>query len=203
MSAFLGPIHYWLFNKIKRQQDIVNEIFAISKEFGITIEEECKIKYGEFEKEPLEEIIDQSNIHGWLQERVSQVEFQYAYAVTELLKFNPTALEQLKTLLFQKGAALGNEINTSELSVPGMFKVISDNLLDGMPCDHANSLVDQNENEVVWKRNLCVHEDYWSEAGGDISVYYELRDAFMEGLTKSCGMEFEKLGPATYRIKKH
>ena len=38
------------------------------------------------EEGPLDEIINQSNIHGWLQERVSQVEYKYAYVVTKLLK---------------------------------------------------------------------------------------------------------------------
>ena len=28
MSAFLGPIHYWLYNKIQIQQNIVDETTA-------------------------------------------------------------------------------------------------------------------------------------------------------------------------------
>ena len=32
MSAFLGPIHHWMYNKIQIQQDIVDEAVKISKE---------------------------------------------------------------------------------------------------------------------------------------------------------------------------
>ena len=32
MSAFLGPVHYWLFNKIKFENDFTEEVLALAKE---------------------------------------------------------------------------------------------------------------------------------------------------------------------------
>jgi hypothetical protein len=201
MSAFLGPIHYWLYNKIRLQQSIVDELYLLGSQTGLSLQEECEDQYGEFENKPLEEMIDQGNIHGWLQERVSQVEYKYAYCVTSLLRKDASILETLKSILFSKGKELGKSLTSSDITATGLFKVITDNLLDGMPCDHANRLIDQSETEVVWTRTLCVHSSYWEEIGGDVAVYYELRDSWIEGLTKEPGFTFDKVDAATYRIR--
>ncbi|MBH1942155.1 hypothetical protein I5677_14730 [Mobilitalea sibirica] len=202
MSAFLGPIHYWLYNKIQQQQAIVDEIYQLGNQYNLNLQKDCEARYGTFENKPLEEMIDHGNIHGWLQERVSQVEYKYAYSVTSLIDKDPNSMDKLKSILFDKGKELGQSLQGQHLNAPLVFKIISDNLLDGMPCDHANSLVDQSEEQVVWKRNLCVHENYWVENEGDIKVYYELRDAWMNGLTKAIGFVFDKLDSTTYSIKK-
>lgn len=201
MSAFLGPIHHWLYNKIQLQQSIVDDIYTLGINYGLSLQKECDDKYGRFENKPLEEMIDHGNIHGWLQDRVSQVEYKYAYSVKLLLDQNPTLLSQLKELLSTKGSDLGKSLAETHPDSAGMYKIISDNLLDGMPCDHANSIADKNENQIIWKRNLCVHHKYWDEVGGDINVYYELREAWLEGLAKECGFEFLKIDPTTYSIR--
>ena len=69
MSKFLAPIHSWLFNKINIHEDLEREIEQSFKEkYGddITSIVQTNIdKYGERIDNPnLEEIIDESNIHG-------------------------------------------------------------------------------------------------------------------------------------------
>ena len=201
MSAFLGPIHYWLYNKIQLQQQIVDEIYLLGEKNGLALEEECNNLYGTFENKPLEEMIDQGNIHGWLQERVSQVEYKYAYSVTKLLNKNPEVKESLKNIVANNGTRLAITLKEYPLNASGIYKMIEDNLLDGMPCDHANRVLKQGETEVLWTRNICVHSKYWDETGGDISVYYELRDSWMEALAKELGFQFEKTDATTYGIK--
>jgi hypothetical protein len=201
MSAFLGPIHYWLYNKIQQQQAIVNELYSLGAQYDLSLEEECNQQFGVFLNKPLEEMIDHGNIHGWLQEKVSQVEYKYAYCVTALLNHEPEIFQKLKSILAEKGAQLGRSLQNTDRNAPFLFKVITDNLLDGMPCDHANSIVEQQENELLWKRNVCVHQIYWDEVGGDISVYYELRDSWMEGLAKEYGFTISKVDTSTYLIK--
>lgn len=202
MSAFLGPIHYWLYNKIQLQQAIVDEIYLLGEQNGLSLKEECETRYGAFENKPLEEMIDHGNIHGWLQERVSQVEYKYAYCVKSLLANNPDALNQLTSILTAKGQELGRSLKPTNPGATEIFKAISDNLLDGMPCDHANRILNQSENEVTWIRSVCVHSQYWDEIGGDIKIYYELRDAWMNGFVRELDFSFEKTDSTTYRIVK-
>lgn len=202
MSAFLGPIHYWLYNKITLQNNMVEAViqFAESKNLSYDLRSMLDNQYGTIDLRPLEEQIDTSNIHGWLQECVSTVEYRLAYAVTALLKEGSKNLEELKEIfrnLGEKESSLNKDATVSEA-----YKSLNDTLLDGMPCDHANLLVSQEDHEIIWKRNLCVHENYWSEVGGDINMYYILREEYIKGLLTQADITYEKLDETTSRIAK-
>ena len=71
MSLFLGKIHYWLFNKIQWFEGLEREVIALAEKSSLdveTLKKEITAKYGEMTpNKPLEEMIDTSNIHGWLQ----------------------------------------------------------------------------------------------------------------------------------------
>lgn len=202
MSAFLGPIHYWLYNKIQLQQEIIDELYQLGEEFKLTLKPKAENRYGTIENKPLEEMIDQGNIHGWLQERVSQVESKYAFVVTELMKKLPNALHTLQSLLYKVGNQQAKAVHPKpeKLKANELYKLITDQLLDGMPCDHANRLVSQNDTDATWTRNLCVHTPYWDELGSDIRLYYELRESWLMGFIKEFNYSFEKLNDTTYRI---
>jgi hypothetical protein len=201
MSKFLGPIHNWLYNKIEFQQEIIDEVCELGNEYGLKLKEESDNRYGVFENKPLEEVIDQSNIHGWLQEQVSQEEYKYAYCVNELLKNNPAAKDSLLERMKTKGIDLAIILKEYLLNAQGIYKAVNDYLLDGMPCDHANQVISQSEAEVVWAREVCVHTPYWESVGADIGTYYELRDAFLNGLVRELGYSYERIDDKTYCIK--
>jgi hypothetical protein len=69
-----------------------------------------------------------------------------------------------------------------------------------MPCDRANSVILSGDNEIIWKRNICVHQQYWDEFGGNIKDYYNLRDQFIKGLLSETELKYEKLDEETSRI---
>ena len=68
MSLFLGPVHFWLYDKIKNQEALTS---SIAEHFD---------KGAEYTKQllPLEEGIDEGNIHGWLQSQITDAETRYA-----------------------------------------------------------------------------------------------------------------------------
>ena len=200
MSAFLGPIHHWLYNKIQIQQAIVDNLHTLGERYSLSLKEECDAKYGSFENKPLDEMINHNNIHGWLQEKVSMVEYKYAFSVKALLDTDSSLLPHIEALLTAKGKELGRTIKETCNTAPLLYKAITDNLLDGMPCDHANSLLENGEDRLVWKRNLCVHENYWNEVGADISIYYTFRDAWIQGLVMECSFTYQKIDSVTYSI---
>src|SRR5699024_12014946 len=116
----------------------------------------------------------ESDIHGWLQERVDVVENRLAYLVTNLLKEKPQSLEKMKEIYKETGAKL-SKVNEKS-TVSEIYKeAVHDSLLDGMPCDRVNSVDAQEEDLVTWKRNQCVHEEFWDSLGGDVKIYYLLR----------------------------
>lgn len=203
MSAFLGPIHYWLYNKIQLQQDLIDEIIGLGeKQYNLNLKKELDTQYGESERRPLEEVIDETNIHGWLQSKVSQVEYKLAYSILLVTQEEANALKQIEELFAENGKKKRAELEEENLSAKELYSEISNKLLDGMPCDHANTVLENSENKVVWKRNTCVHKNYWDAVGMDIKVYYQLRDAWMNGFLSEANETFEKIDEVTYSLKK-
>lgn len=202
MSAFLGPIHYWLFHKIKLQNEFVTLIVqsVTEDDLRIRLYEELYEKFGVLEEQPLEEIIDETNIHGWLQERVSIVEYRMAYAVTEILKQKPEMKNKLTDRMSQFGMQHSDLIEVTD--VKDVYKKLNDLLLDGMPCDHVNELVSENDKKVTWKRNQCIHKKYWDEVLGDISHYYTLRDAFIQGILAHTDIVYGHTEEGIYTLEK-
>lgn len=198
MSAFLGPIHHWLYNKIQIQQSIVEGVIKIGEGEIPDLKEQLNTKFGITETRPLEEVIDTDNIHGWLQSKVTQAERKLAHSIASLVKKNPEYYKQIETVFEEKG----KEFSISTDNAAQAYKGISDSLLDGMPCDHANTVLEENEQQVIWKRNTCVHKDYWEEAGSDINIYYSLREAFIRGFLSESDFIFEKIDEITNRIKR-
>lgn len=202
MSAFLGPIHYWLYKKIQVQQEIVDHIVLLTENKNQQNELSCLLDemYGRFDQRPLEEIIDESNIHGWLQKRVQSVEYKLAYLVTKMLEDKNFTIKDLEEVFLQLGIehSKGLEVATAD----SLYQELSNLLLDGMPCDHANSMTTISGDEVIIKRNLCVHEDYWNSVEGDINHYYQLREAFIKGYISNTDFDYVKLDEVTYAIRR-
>lgn len=200
MSAFLGPIHFWLYNKIQIQQGMVEEILALSDGLAPGLREELDTRYGVSETRPLDEVIDVGNIHGWLQKCISQTEYKLAYAVTFLTEKNPDIIKKIESIFQRTGKEIASSISTDNAAE--VYKAISDSLLDGMPCDNANTVVEESDEKVVWRRNICVHKKYWEEVGGDINVYYFLREAFYRGFLSGTSLVYGKVDEATNMIKR-
>jgi len=200
MSAFLGPIHFWLYNKIQIQQELLEKILSSTNDLFQNLKDELDKRYGISETRPLEEVIDQGNIHGWLQSSISQIEYKLAYGVTYIIKNNPDVLSKIEAIFETKGEERSSMI--SENNAAEAYKAISDCLLDGMPCDHANIVLEENEENVIWERDTCVHIKFWEEVDGDISIYYSLREAFIRGALKKTQLVYEKVDEATNIIRR-
>jgi len=200
MSAFLGPIHFWLYNKIQIQQELLEEILTLTNDLFPDLKEELDTQYGVSQTKPLEEVIDQGNIHGWLQSSISQVEYKLANCITYIINSNPELLSKIKLIFNTEGKEKSSLDSTSNAT--DAYKAIGDCLLDGMPCDHANSVLEENEDKVIWKRNTCVHTQYWEDVDGDINIYYSLREAFISGYLRETQLVYEKVDEVTNMIRR-
>ena len=95
MSAYLGPIHFWLYNKILFQEDLLDAIaaYAINNNW-LTADEAAT--YTAADRRELSEAVDGANIHGWLQNRIHDGEGRYAALVTKLTSADTNRLDALK-----------------------------------------------------------------------------------------------------------
>ena len=97
MSAFLGPIHFWLYNKIGKQEELTKAIAAYAERTGWIQEQKKYTK----ELPSLESVIDESNIHGWLQGQIHDAEIRYANLIGSIM--NGERSEVIKKTAFDFG----------------------------------------------------------------------------------------------------
>ena len=90
MSATLGPIHFWLYAKIGNQEQLTREIANAAVGSGWIDTAEPYVKT----LPPLESVIDEGNIHGWLQDQITDAETRYAALVSLILSKHEKRLEQ-------------------------------------------------------------------------------------------------------------
>lgn len=208
MSKFLGNIHYWLYNKVKWHEELEKDLLRFVNSKGIStmeLEKEIDNLYGQTDSRNLEEIIDLSNIHGWLQNKIARIEIRIAYIITYLLNNDKISIDELKKTYSDNGASAYMAVrdNIPEESPEQLYKIIFDFLIEGMPCDRVSEVVHVSNDEITWKTVMCVHKKYWEEVQGDISVFYTLRDSWIEGFIKQVdNYRFNKVSKELSSIKK-
>ena len=193
MSLFLGRIHYIMYDKILFQEEILDNLLNFLEEekrneLRKDLDEEFPLEKGN-----LEDIIDESNIHGWLNERVVRSENRLAKAVSILLR--DFDLEKLKNKFFE----IGKNYKAGEAPME-VFSFMTSKFLDGMPCDHALAILKNDEDEFVFTVLSDVHKNIWKDYVSP-EIYWILRDSFILGSLNSSDLKFEKI-EENYVIRK-
>lgn len=190
MSAMLGPIHFWLYRKIQLQEGLIERILSrVTRQEGERFQKEEEAFLRKEEK-GLEELIDPSNIHGWLQARIVDVETRYANLVANLLQRGRLQEEEIREVAYQFGVehAVSKEATPAEV-----YKNFEDCLLNGMPCDRVNQILEQEADSFSWEERIDIHGAYWEEAGLDGRVYESIRLSMMQGMLVDTEYHLEKV----------
>lgn len=189
MSLVLGPIHYTMHRRILLQDEMSRRILELAlKEGWMTDAEgrELDLNYPGTSAEPLETIIDESNIHGWLSSAVVRSESRLAAmfrAVKDASMRAGISLDDLLSRMFSEAHALGQSMKLKGADdVRSMYQALSMHMLDGMPCDRALEMESADEDRVVWNVASCPHAQYWTAEGLDPQWFYFLRTAYANGL---------------------
>lgn len=219
MSAFIGPIHYWLYGKIRLVSQREDYIYEKASELcGPTAEELREQVWQSYGAPPddrdLGDLIDHNNIHGWLQRQINIAETREAAFIKELLDSCGAAAEELVEAAFaehgkmtgRNAAAQGKyDVNTA----PGIYKALNDHYLNGMPCDQADMVIASDDGSVVWETGTCLQAPNWKRAGADDKVmtkfYLTWVGHFVEGISPDFLFQ-PQTGPenaaARYEIRK-
>ncbi len=199
MSRFLGPIHQWLFNKIKLYEDLESNIIEnVQKDLDVDMGDMVSGLQEQLgspmPNRPLEELIDTDNIHGWLQNRITIAETRQAALITNIIeKFGDKGLDIVKNTYENHGEACGNDgkENYEVTTAQELYKALNNYILNGMPCDNANNITINEENRLQWKVESCLHKGYWENVKGDLNVLYELQEIWMSSFIKNANTKFE------------
>lgn len=208
MSLVLGPIHYWMYGKIRtteaRESAIVS---AFKTKYGAEADKILELVYKKYPKsntnKPLEELLANKPIHQGIQSLIIEVETREAATIAAFCaKYNDAAkvaadaahkhgISCGKDAIKNKGLSTADCNNTSKA-----FEVMGDYLCDGMPCDRGAQVVTDSENQTTWDHEACVHEPYWRNAGADFltmcDIVNEWIAGFGEGINAQIGYKREK-----------
>lgn len=210
MSLFLGKIHYWLFNKVLWFEGLEEEIINLAKDKGLDVEKlqvEINKKYGEkLPNKSLEDMIDKSNIHGWLQSKINSAEGRMAAWTKDIIKNNKDSILDLKKIYIEHGrkAAKEAKLKLSSITAEDIFNSMNDYILDGMPCDRVNEIINLSSDNVEWKKRVCVHKDIWENEEVPVNIFYDLRNEWIRAFVNEMNRDYEyiKLSDEIQMIRK-
>lgn len=189
MSKFLGPIHFWLYKKVGYQENLTASIAAQAEKHGWIGDSSVYTK----ELSALESVIDESNIHGWLQARIADAESRYVSLITAVI----AELDTVKQLAFDFGKQYGIDHKADAAEI---YKYFEDFFVNGMPCDRVNTVTEQSETSVSWEIVQDIHAQYWND--GDTANYYNLRKMVMDGMLDGTDYTVTMSDPYRYSIQK-
>ena len=202
MSAFLGPIHHWLYFKILWHETLLNDIIStlnLTPAEKENLTSQLSERFGSPEVRPLEEVIDITNIHGWLQLKIESLEKRTAYVIQTALDEKWASIEQFIKLYEDNGLKAYRNYPKVLQSPDELFKALNDYLLDGMPCDRINNILSSDEDALVWEKRACIHTPHWDAVHADIKWFNTLRIQWIKSFSSE-SFTFNILNENTYEI---
>ena len=198
MSRFLGPIHHWLFNKIRSNEELeLNIIDNVQTRLNVNIDDIVSASRTQIadimEDKNLEEIIDTDNIHGWLQEKITLVETRQAYVIKNIVdKFEDKGFDVIKETYKEQSIKCAEDakLNSDVSSPAAIYKSLNNYILDGMPCDNVNNMTANEEDRLEWKVGRCLHKGYWEKVGASTELLYDLRKIWVENFVQNANEDY-------------
>jgi|GEM_PF-3390884 hypothetical protein len=203
MSAQLAPIHEQLFWKmhIVNARIKVMIIEAINR-WGSAAEEAQWMAWEEYGKPlspdiPLADVIDTQDIHGWLLRRLTLVESREAAFVMYLAeRVGEEAFKLGEEVYFQDGQRIGlqekgeiGQISSPEELYYSLYKY----LLNGMPCDNVDEVIERNEKIYRWKKHFFPQRKTWERLHIDSAKMEKMYTEWARGFFGVFEPEFETI----------
>ncbi|MBM4065154.1 MAG: hypothetical protein FJ266_05855 [Planctomycetes bacterium] len=193
MSLVLGPIHYWMFGKIKTTESRESAIVSAFKEkYGADADKILDQVYKKYPKtnhnKPLEELLANKSIHQGIQSLIVEVETREAAVVAAFCAKYPDAAKVAGEAAHKHGISCGKEaVKSKGLSAADCnntskaFEIMGDFHSDGMPCDRGAQVVSESEKCTSWDHESCVHEPYWENAGANFLTMCDIVNEWIAG----------------------
>lgn len=193
MSAFLGPIHMWLYNQIQiveeREAEIVDQF---SQKYSAEKVDDLifpyRNQYGELkEDKPLAELIAGNDIHPWLEAAISSAQCREAAVVAALMEeYNDQEL--LFSIYAEQAEELADKAkvrdNVEQFNLNDAFEIINEHFVERMPCDRLSGAV-KEEGKIIWKHKSRLHQEFWQQTEVELELMHQLYAEWLQVFTEN------------------
>jgi len=197
-----------MYDKILWYEGIEGEIIKWAIDNGLPgarWESEAAERFGEATGgKPLETIIDQSNIHGWLQEKISSAEARQAALVTMILNEDSGYEKELMRIYEENGKNTARNIIEPLNNPEEIYNVLNNFILEGMPCDRIVEQLSSTSEDYTWRLGKCLHRQYWDNVKGNVENFYNFRGVWIKAFVEALNPDFtyERADDNIHRIVK-
>jgi len=191
MSMFLGPIHHWLYNKIRiaaaRSLAIEEALSGSYSKDAASIMAEVDDIYPPFPQDvDLEDIIGDAPIHGFLNGLIRMVEMREGAIIKTFLRTCGDGVKEVAVKAAAEHGRLTGEAARGEVeqgSFESLFKALGDRRLEGMPCDEGGQPEVEGQRLNI-SHSKCLHHYNWYGSGAPIDTMCRITGAWIEGFIK-------------------
>jgi len=192
MSAFLGPIHHIMFQRIRlvgeRQDELAAAVTTrMSPGQREELERAWSLVHHPAEGE-LGELIGDAPIHAWLQREMEATLLSEAQ-LWALAGDRPERRAAVLAAIRDHGRDTGEALRDAD---PGavhdarrLLQLIDRVLLASMPCDRVADVVAAAEGSFIVRRDLLFHQDLWRRAGLSEELALAGHEAWLQGLVSA------------------
>ncbi len=183
MSAFLGPIHYWLFNKIQYIEDRAFAIAdALSQNGKADAAKSIVDGYGEkLAGKDLAALVGDNSIHNFLYGLITKAELLEA----QLMEAAGDDYQKALDIVEAHGKATGQKVVADKgekaENLQAIYQHIADFHLEGMPCDPGAEVEMLDENRLAYKHVACNHMPNWEYTSCPSSRMCAAHNAWLKG----------------------
>lgn len=194
MSLVLGPIHYWMYGKIKTTEARECAIISAFKlKYGAEADKILEEVYKKYPKRvsnsgSLEELLANKSIHQGIQNLLIEGETRESGVVASFCSHYSDAAKVAAEAAYRHGISCGKEaVKSKGLSITDctntskVFEVMGDYHCDGMPCDRGAQIVSESDKHTSWDHESCVHEPYWQNTGVDFLTMCTIVNEWIAG----------------------
>ena len=75
-------------------------------------------------------------------------------------------------------------------------------MLNGMPCDRVEEMLDSTEDSFRWRDRLDIHADYWEPYERSSKDFYQIRTSVIEGLLGQSDISYTWNGENEFKLRR-
>ncbi|MCR5080841.1 MAG: hypothetical protein K6B17_05820 [Treponema sp.] len=180
------------FNKIKFINSITDSIAAYGVQCGLkNFTDDLDMNCGAVPEGEIDQIIDPSSPLEFLSLYTKISCDRFAMTVIQISMLHPNCKKAICSFLRD----IGKQNQSDKIASPkNAVSFLENIILEGNIEDTTKEIISSSEKEIVWKSINSMHEKSWNRFKGDINLFYELLETFINAILENTKFIFKRDG---------